>query len=94
VGDLASRLEHAIKAVELLDDDAPAAMRAMHTLRLADALDECGSSEEARAYHERAEQVAVLGGQAARQVTCLNNRAYGEYLSGDGDAGEGDGGRH
>jgi signal transduction histidine kinase len=88
VGDLASCLEHAVKAVELLDDDAPAAMRAMHLMRLADALDECGSWDEALLHYEQAEEVAVRGGQVARQVTCLNNRAYGEYLAGDLEGAE------
>ena len=83
VGDLASCLEHAVKAVELLDDDAPAAMRAMHLIRLADALDDCGSYQEAVLHYEQAEEVAVRAGLVARQVTCLNNRAYSEYLAGD-----------
>ncbi|HXH78838.1 ATP-binding protein [Nocardioides sp.] len=88
VGDLASGLEHAVKAVELLDDDAPAAMRAMHLMRLADALDECGSWDEALLHYEQAEQVALGAGQVARQVMCLNNRAYAEYVNGDLEAAE------
>jgi signal transduction histidine kinase len=63
-------------------------MRAMHLMRLADALDECGSWDEALLHYEQAEEVAVRGGQVARQVTCLNNRAYGEYLAGDLEGAE------
>jgi len=83
IGDLATYLDHAVKAVELLDTEAPAAARALYLIRLADALDECGSPQEARQRYEQAEEVAVQDGNIARQVTCLNNRAYGEYLAGD-----------
>ncbi|HXH77185.1 ATP-binding protein [Nocardioides sp.] len=88
VGDLASCLEHAVKAVELLADDDPPAMRAMHLIRLADALDECGSWDEALLHYEQAEEVARGAGQVARQLTCLNNRAYAEYVNGDLEAAE------
>ncbi len=88
VGDLAASLEHAVKAVELLDAQATASVRALYLIRLADALDECGSPQEARLRYEQAEEVAVRDGNIERQVTCLNNRAYGEYLAGDLDQAE------
>ncbi len=88
IGDLAAYLENTVKAVELLDAQAPDAVRALYLIRLADALDECGSPQEARLRYEQAEEVAVRGGNIARQVTCLNNRAYGEYLAGDLEAAQ------
>jgi len=83
VGDLAASLDHAVKAVELLDAQATASLRSLYLIRLADALDECGSPQEARLRYEQAEQIAMQDGNIDRQVTCLNNRAYGEYLAGD-----------
>jgi len=88
LGDLAASLEHAVKAVELLEEDAPLSVRSLYLVRLADALDECGSPLEARARYEQAEHLAVRDGNIARQVSCLNNRAYGEYLVGDIEAAE------
>ncbi len=83
IGDLATYLEHAIRAVELLDAETPGAVRALYLIRLADALDECGSPQEARLRYIQAEEIAVREGNIPRLVTCLNNRAYGEYLAGD-----------
>lgn len=88
LGDLAAALEQAVKAVELLDAQAPSSVRALYLIRLADALDECGSPYEARLRYEQAEALAALDGNIARQVSCLNNRAYGEYLAGDVDRAE------
>ena len=82
-GDLASSLENGVKAVELLDADAAPSLRALYLIRLADALDECGSRQEARLRYEQAEELAKQDGNVDRQVSCLNNRAYGEYLAGD-----------
>lgn len=83
IGDHASYLEHSVKALEALDDDAPPSMRAHYVMRLADALDESGSTEEARARFTQAEQLAIEAGDVVRRVRCLNNRAYGEYAAGD-----------
>ena len=85
IGDHTSYIEHAVQAVEQLDVHAPASVRALHLIRLADALDECGSRQEAQERYEQAEDVAVGGGDVTRQVSCLNNRAYGEYLAGELD---------
>lgn len=82
-GDLATSLENAVQAVELLDADVGPSVRALYLLRLADALDECGSRQEARLRYEQAEELAVQDGNIDRQVSCLNNRAYGDYLAGD-----------
>jgi diguanylate cyclase (GGDEF)-like protein len=83
IGDLAGYLDHAVKAVGVLDEDAPASIRALHLICLADALAECGSPSEAWTRYDEAEEVAVRGGDVTRQVCCLNNRAYGEYVAGD-----------
>ena len=82
IGDHTSYIDHAVQAVEQLDPDAPASVRAHHLTRLADALDECGSRSEAHDRYVQAEDVAVRAGDVTRQVSCLNNRAYGEYLAG------------
>lgn len=85
VGDLAASLEHAVKALELLDTQPPTPIRALYLTRLADALDECGDPLEARLRYEQAEEFAERHGNIPRLMTCLNNRAYGEYLAGDVD---------
>jgi len=54
-------------------------------MRLADALDESGSIEEARARYTQAEQLAVEADDVVRRLRVLNNRAYGEYAAGDFD---------
>lgn len=83
IGDHASYLEHSVKALDALDDDAPTSMRAHYVMRLADALDESGSTTEARARYAQAEQLAIEAGDVVRRLRCLNNRAYGEYAAGD-----------
>ena len=88
LGDLAASLEQAVKAVELLDALAPRSVRALYLLRLADSLDECGFPQEARVRYEQAEEFAVRDGNIFRQVACLNNRAYGEYVAGDVERAE------
>jgi len=85
VGDLAASLEHAVKALELLDTQAPTPIRALYLTRLADALDECGAPLEARLRYQQAEEIAERYGNIPRLMTCLNNRAYGEYVAGDMD---------
>ncbi|NTV39038.1 MAG: diguanylate cyclase [Demequinaceae bacterium] len=85
VGDLAASLEHAIKAFELLDTQPPTPIRAQYLIRLADALDECGAPLEARLRYQQAEDIAERHGDIPRLITCLNNRAYGEYVAGDMD---------
>jgi len=85
VGDLAASLEHAVKAFELLDTQPHTPIRAQYLIRLADALDECGAPLEARLRYQQAEQIAERHGDIPRLITCLNNRAYGEYVAGDMD---------
>lgn len=81
LGDSATALEHAIEAVDLLDDDAPAELRIDHSLRLADTLGQHGDASASLRYadvlaltHER--------GDARRELVVLNNWAYIETLLG------------
>lgn len=85
IGDRASYLEHSVKALEALDDEAPLPMRARYLMRLADALDESGSVLESRVRYEEAERLAVEAGDVVLRMRCLNNWAYGEYTAGDLD---------
>ena len=85
IGDRASYLEHSVKALEALDDEAPLPMRARYLMRLADALDESGSILDSRVRYEQAERFADEAGDVVLRMRCLNNRAYGEYTAGDLD---------
>jgi len=83
VGDSASFLDQALRALELLGDDAPARDRGNYLLRLADALSVAGSFGAARDRYREAEQIFVAIGDVERQVSVLNNLAYAEYEAGD-----------
>lgn len=83
VGDSASCLDHALRALELLDDDTPPRSQGNFLFRLADALSVAGSFDEARQRYREAEQVFVTIGDVERQISVLNNLAYAEYEAGD-----------
>ena len=83
VGDPASCLDHALRGLELLDDDTPARTRGSFLVRLADALAVGGSLGAARERYREAEQVFVTIGDVERQVSALNNLAFAEYEGGD-----------
>ena len=77
VGEPALTLEHAVRAVELLDDHVDARLRGDHLLSLADALGLVGSYDEAiTRYHEAAR---LLTPWPERSVAVLNNLAYTQY---------------
>ena len=81
LGDLSVALEHAVRAVELLAEDAAPEARIDHLARLADCLGLSGD----RAARDRYEDVLRLCeelGDVDRQLLVLNNRAYYETLSG------------
>ncbi len=81
VGDLAGALEHAVAAVDLLDDDARPALRIDHLVRLADVL---GLARDPAA-PDRYTAVLRLAedlGDVDRQMRILNNRAYTDTLAG------------
>jgi diguanylate cyclase (GGDEF)-like protein len=83
LGDIAAGLEHAVRAVEMLDDDTSPRARGAILLRLADVLASGGSVEAARTRYGHAEQVAVAAQDVELHLVVLNNLAYAEHLSGD-----------
>ena len=86
VGDPAASLDHAVRAMDLLDDDTPPRVRGNHLLQLGDALSIIGSTDEARQrYHEAEAEFAKLD-DPERQVHVLNNLAVLEQESGHIDA--------
>ncbi len=83
VGDSASCLDHALRAVELLDDTTPLRTRGNFLLRLADAYATIGSFDEARERYGEAHRLFTAIGDLERQLNVLNNLAYAEYEAGD-----------
>ncbi|RAK35566.1 diguanylate cyclase (GGDEF)-like protein [Actinoplanes lutulentus] len=85
LGDVAAGLEHAVRAVEALDDDASPRAQGAILLRLADVLATDGSIEAARTRYEHAERVAAGNNDVELRLVVLNNLAYAEHLAGDGE---------
>lgn len=83
VGDSASCLDHALRAVELLDDTAPLRTRGNFLVRLGDAHAVAGSFDAARERYGEAERLFIAIGDVERQLNVLNNLAYAEYEAGD-----------
>ncbi|WP_231839461.1 GGDEF domain-containing protein [Blastococcus saxobsidens] len=81
LGDLSLALEHAVRAVELLDEDVRPQARIDHHARLADCLGLNGDLA-ARDRYDHVLQLAEEIGDVDRQLLVLNNRAYCESLSG------------
>lgn len=86
VGDPASCLEHALHAVELIDDTTDERTRGNFLLRLADALTVADSFEAARHRYVEAEAVFVAIGDVERQLGVLNNLAYAQAEAGQARA--------
>ncbi|GAB1693391.1 diguanylate cyclase [Krasilnikovia sp. M28-CT-15] len=82
-GDSAKRLEHALSAVELLDDTATPFMQVLHRLGLAEALALNGAIEAARPRFRQAEQLGRELQQWRQVTVVLNNWAYIEFTTGD-----------
>jgi diguanylate cyclase (GGDEF)-like protein len=82
VGDPALMLEHAVRAVELLDDDADAWVQGDHLLGLADALGAGGSFEESIARYHEAAALAEQCDDRFLQLIVLNNLSYTQYEAG------------
>jgi two-component system cell cycle response regulator len=83
VGDPASCLDHALRAVELLGDSADERTRGNFLLRLADSLAVAGSHDSAHHRYLEAEQVFVTLGDVERQLGVLNNLAYSQVEAGE-----------
>ncbi|GAA0557925.1 hypothetical protein GCM10010172_46180 [Paractinoplanes ferrugineus] len=83
MGDVAALLEHAVAAVEHLDDSVPPRRRLPYIVKYADALTETGSIEAARDRYRQAAELARHSTDVRDEVLVLNNHAYAEYLSGE-----------
>lgn len=81
LGDSATALEHAVEAVDLLDDGAPPELRIDHSLRLADCLGQHGDTSASLRYADVLALTHELG-DARRELVVLNNWAYIETLLG------------
>jgi two-component system, cell cycle response regulator len=81
LGDLSVALGHAVRAVELLAEDAAPEARIDHLARLADCLGLSGDLA-ARDRYDQVLRLAEELGDVDRQLLVLNNRAYYETLSG------------
>ena len=83
VGDAASCLDHALRAVELLDDTCPMRTQGNFLVRLADAYAVTASFDAARERYGEARKRFEAIGDLERQLNVLNNLAYTEYEIGD-----------
>ncbi|SOD97877.1 sensor domain-containing diguanylate cyclase [Blastococcus haudaquaticus] len=81
LGDLSLALEHAVRSVELLDDEALPETRIDHLARLADCLGLSGDVA-ARERYDHVLGLAEALGDIERQLLVLNNRAYCETVAG------------
>jgi two-component system cell cycle response regulator len=81
LGDVSLALEHAVRSVELLAEDAIPEARIDHLARLADCLGLSGDVT-ARDRYDDVLRLARELGDIDREVLVLNNRAYCETLSG------------
>ena len=82
IGDPALMLEHAVPAVDLLDEDTDDVVRADHLLGLTDALGASGSYDDSiQRYQEASILVEACGDQYLR-LAVLNNFAYTQYEAG------------
>lgn len=82
-GDDVAFLEHALRAVDLLDDSARPALRADHEMALANAQARIGAFDVARELYAGVETFASRAGDVARQCMVINDVAYLEHLAGE-----------
>jgi two-component system, cell cycle response regulator len=81
LGDLATALELAVDAVDLLDEPAAPELRIDHSLRLADCLGQQHDAAASQRYADVLTETRELG-DADRELLVLNNWAYCETLMG------------
>ena len=86
VGDMATSLEHAVRAVELLDADARPRLRADHLMALGLALGRCQSYDAARDRFRAVLAIADATDDAQLRLAALNNLAFVEYWAGEPEA--------
>ncbi len=82
LADPAACLDHALRAVELLDSGTAARSRGNFVMRLADALTISHSFEAARQRYAEAGRIFVAIGDVERQLNLFNNLAYAEVQAG------------
>ena len=85
LGDPAAGLEHAVCALELLDERTRPRRRVDYLTKLADALSYTGSFAAAAERYAQAERLAMVIGDTARHVIILNNMAYYACTAGHKD---------
>jgi two-component system cell cycle response regulator len=83
IGDHPSAWQHALRAVELLDDSASDRLRAEHLFGLGMALQRSGALEEARNRYVQALHLAEGAEDAPLRLKILNNLAWLEDDAGD-----------
>jgi diguanylate cyclase (GGDEF)-like protein len=83
IGDGPACLDHALRAVELMDESTPPRARANFLTRLGDALAVDGSFDAARQRYREAQAIFAAIGDVERQLNVLNNLAYAEVEAGD-----------
>jgi diguanylate cyclase (GGDEF)-like protein len=83
MGDVAALLEHAVAAVEHLDETVPPKRRLPYVVKYADALTESGEIGAARERYLQAAELARHSTDVRDEIMVLNNHAYAEYLSGE-----------
>ncbi len=86
IADLASSLDHAVRALELLDPSTPDRDRGNVLLRLADASALIGSVDEARRRYGEAAALFTEPEDEESRLIILNNLAVLEYESGNAEA--------
>ncbi|WP_436529470.1 diguanylate cyclase [Actinoplanes sp. HUAS TT8] len=83
LGDVAALLEHAVAAVEALEETVEPRRRLPYVVKYADALTETGSIDAARERYRQAEELARNSANVRDRIMVLNNHAYAEYLAGE-----------
>ena len=86
IGDTASSLDHAVRALELQDPAVRSVDRGLCLLRLADASALIGEIGEARRRYAEAEAVFAALGDGDRVLNVVNNLAVLEYENGNTEA--------
>ena len=84
IGDVPSAWQHALRAVELLDDTMSDQLHAEHLFGLGMALQRNGSFDEARSRYSTALRLAEGAGDVPLRLKVLNNLAWLEDDAGDG----------
>jgi two-component system, cell cycle response regulator len=85
IGDPALMLEHAVTAVDLLDEESEVWIRADHLLGLADALGASASYDESIARYREAERLVEACDDRYLRLAVLNNLAYTLHEAGRAD---------